>query len=480
MEKLASNKRRTEGDFFGVSAIEAGYFGGVSQSIPNSPAPSYKLSPAMALVDWSPTAEAHSRSSSNNPSAASSLATSQQSKKKPSPLRLTPFDADMMHSPALTFGDIGGAYMSPVPSPRSINGARGSKYPSWVSPLDVHFSRTSTPSVIKRRRPTSYLPRLRFPREIAQTGLLIPTPTGSAASPNSESASIVSGGVSPQPTIKTQVVETPKSKTPTFSVFPQSATSLGPRQRQPSNLPNNGEIDRPSHHRNDKSNYDIPTPPTATSPSYYPPKSPKPAVPSGSGSRESMAGKPRVSAYRPRSGRSQSRHRAHSGSASSKCSNKTYITDEDGFHQRERRRRSRSFKATSKERSIPSSRSRERSHPQQNRRASLESNAFELDQPLESPFSNANAISTPVTESSSRSISTISSPSPAIERVAIELTLPKGERISAIPLASGRSASEVSQGSVGEFYDAHYRQPILDQRQILVNQGLNDSLHLET
>lgn len=490
VEKFVGNKRRSEGDLFGVRAIEAGYFGGVSQSRPSSPAVSYKLSPTTALVDWSPTAESHRSSSSNSSSGASSLATSQHKKKKPSPLRLTPFDEDAVHSPALTFGGAGGAYMSPVPSPRSGKG-KGPENLSWVSPLDVHFSRPSTSGAAEKPRPKSYLPRLKFPGEIAQNGLLIATPTGSAAAPNSESASIFSGGISPQ------VVEAPHVRTPTFSVFPHSATSPGLRQRQPSIVPTNGETDRPSTGRSNRSYTNVPAPPIPTSPSYYPPKSPGSAGPSGSGIRSSTASKPSVSAYHPKSagpqspGDSQTRDRAHSGAASSTYSNRPSIDNEDMFKKSERRRRSCSSEAVSRERSHSSSsmrsrsshslkgtrgktmqsdlgRSREQSHSQRKRRASLESNALDFDQPLDSPFSNANAISAPITGSSSRSTS---STSPAVERVAIELNLMKGEHLSAMPAARDRSASEVSQGSVGDFYDAYYRQSIIAASP--ANQGSN-------
>ncbi|KAH9213768.1 hypothetical protein DL95DRAFT_274513, partial [Leptodontidium sp. 2 PMI_412] len=51
-EKLVGQGVR-EGDLFGVRAIEHGYFGGVSQSRPTSPTPSYVLSPDTPVVDWS-------------------------------------------------------------------------------------------------------------------------------------------------------------------------------------------------------------------------------------------------------------------------------------------------------------------------------------------------------------------------------------------------------------------------------------------
>ncbi|PMD63830.1 uncharacterized protein K444DRAFT_499485, partial [Hyaloscypha bicolor E] len=53
-EKLVRREKKLgEGDLFGVRALEHGYFGGVAQSRPSSPTPSYRLAPNTALVDWS-------------------------------------------------------------------------------------------------------------------------------------------------------------------------------------------------------------------------------------------------------------------------------------------------------------------------------------------------------------------------------------------------------------------------------------------
>jgi len=64
-EKLVA-RQLDEGDLFGVRALEAGYFGGVAQSRPSSPAPStssYVLSPNTNVVNWGDRG-AHSASSS--------------------------------------------------------------------------------------------------------------------------------------------------------------------------------------------------------------------------------------------------------------------------------------------------------------------------------------------------------------------------------------------------------------------------------
>ncbi|KAG9228831.1 hypothetical protein BJ875DRAFT_355174, partial [Amylocarpus encephaloides] len=43
--EMLNTRQLDEGDLFGVRALEGGYFGGVAQSRPNSPTPSYVLSP---------------------------------------------------------------------------------------------------------------------------------------------------------------------------------------------------------------------------------------------------------------------------------------------------------------------------------------------------------------------------------------------------------------------------------------------------
>ena len=172
-----------EGDLFGVRAIEHGYFGGVSQSRPTSPTPSYILAPETKVVDWGKAGYqgGHSASSSTL-SLPQSLAPSSlnHTKRKPSPLSLQPSNAELNsrtnHMPS-GVGGIGGSYLPPLPSPRSqksfksvsptMGNSEEGEAPSWVSPLDVHFSRPSTP----KERPTSYLPKLQFPGEIEKIGL---------------------------------------------------------------------------------------------------------------------------------------------------------------------------------------------------------------------------------------------------------------------------------------------------------------------
>lgn len=250
-----------EGDLFGVRAIEHGYFGGVSQSRPTSPTPSYILAPETKVVDWGKAGYqgGHSASSSTL-SLPQSLAPSSlnHTKRKPSPLSLQPSNAELNsrtnHMPS-GVGGIGGSYLPPLPSPRSqksfksvsptMGNSEEGEAPSWVSPLDVHFSRPSTP----KERPTSYLPKLQFPGEIEKIGLFVPSPSNSVRNVKSEAASFVSTNTSPikAPPPVRQPSRGPK--TPLFSVFPPVAHSMPSRAARGGSrsiFPTKDEHDRPS------------------------------------------------------------------------------------------------------------------------------------------------------------------------------------------------------------------------------------------
>lgn len=231
-----------EGDYFGVRALEHGYFGGVAQtSRPSSPGSVYKLAPDAKLVDWGQANKLRSDSSSigskstldffaDNNSSTSSLPTGSKSIKKPSPLRLQPSLADIHGKQAHNMSSVGGRggnFLPPPPSPRSIRAPspkfNEEKSSTWVSPLDVHFSRPSTPS-----RPTSYLPKLQFPLDTGKSDLSVPLPDFSGY--KSETASIVSTEVSVPPTAHQGRAKSPKeiyaefskqgfAKSPTLSTF---------------------------------------------------------------------------------------------------------------------------------------------------------------------------------------------------------------------------------------------------------------------
>ncbi|KAG4432734.1 hypothetical protein IFR05_011790 [Cadophora sp. M221] len=253
-EKLVG-KGVGEGDLFGVRAIEHGYFGGVSQSRPTSPTPSYVLSPDTPIVDWSKGGKPGHSASSSTLSLPQSLAPSSlnHTKRKPSPLGLQVPKADPSG-----VGGIGGSYLPPLPSPRSVRSFKSvsptigtfeeEEAPSWVSPLDVHFSRPSTP----KERPTSYLPKLTFPGEIEKIGLFVPSPSNSVRHVKSEAASIVSqsAAITPLPPVRQPSRGRPKS--PMFSVFPPAAHPLptrAPRGGSRSIFPTSDDLDRPSSRR---------------------------------------------------------------------------------------------------------------------------------------------------------------------------------------------------------------------------------------
>lgn len=179
-------------------------------------------------------------------------------------------------------GNMGGNFLPPAPSPRSLRAPSPlfgeEKSSTWVSPLDVHFSRPGTPV-----RPASFLPKLQFPLEFGKSDLTIPLPDfnkpksettpafepvivkppptaggraktpkeiyaefsqqGFAKSPTLSNFSQQSFAESPtlstfskqeplmkSPTFSTFSKEEPsKAKPPTFSVFPQQAQQAPPR-----------------------------------------------------------------------------------------------------------------------------------------------------------------------------------------------------------------------------------------------------------
>lgn len=274
-----------------MRAAERGYFGNVAQARPSSPAPSYKLAPDAKLVDWGQVNKLRSDSSSvasssfdvfqdRNSSTTSLPATS--TIRKPSPLRLQPSGAELngkKNHNMSSVGGVGGNFLPPVPSPRSIrapsprfNEEKGS---NWVSPLDVHFSRPTTPA-----GSTSFLPKLAFPLDFGNSELSLPLPDFNG--PKSETASIVNTVVTMPPPIAQQgrprtpkeiyaefskhgfansptlstfsgqetlvksptfstfstfsKEEAPKAKSPTFSVFPQQAQPVQHAPPRPNRL----------------------------------------------------------------------------------------------------------------------------------------------------------------------------------------------------------------------------------------------------
>jgi hypothetical protein len=120
----------------------------------------------------------------------------------------------------------------------------------------------------------------------------------------------------------------------------------------------------------------------------------------------------------------------------------------------------------------------------------VQGRAVDFDNPRESPFSNSNAISNHSASSSESSIDTRRipkhEPSSVPKLELFGLAVPEPDRLS-VNVAAGirdstatgrnRSASEASTNSIGDFYDAYYRNSIMAQRasQIQAQGGNGDS-----
>jgi hypothetical protein len=552
-EKLVGSRKLGEGDLFGARALEHGYFGGVAQSRSNSPSPSYVLSPDTTVVDWSSSDKLRNFSAassvvdfprSGNTSVSSLPIGADWSTRKPSPLRLQPSDAELSgrinHDPS-SVGGKGGAYMPPLPSPLSERSAlpafiSDTRPAGWVNPLDVHFSRPTTPASSRPQSPQSFqLPKLDFPGGLEKNGLIMPTPSGSINGVRSDAASIVSSEVSaPNPA----PVEPPKTKSPTFSVFPQSRAARQTRSIFPVN------DERPVSSRGPKESpesipplplNDLPPRILTIDPSQFPQDNRQwnPASPI---IRDSIVTKQRVSIYQPSQSHDtfpdalKSRGRAHSVAASSIYSSRTSILDEptsnshtqsrsrspqsqirprqrsrSSSHKRSSshglsrtqdslRRHSRKISQESLRSRARRSRDRDQMHfdptqQQRNRSGSVQGRKVDFDHPRESPFSNSNATTSHSGSTSiSSSISTTSSTrtrsrsrggekqDPMPKPPVLAVHLPEQGRLSVDGFGRGRSASEASQGSIGEFYDSYYRQSTMAQRASVVAQAQNSGM----
>lgn len=533
-------KKLDEGDSFSARARENSHFGGLTQSRSNSPAPSYVLAPSTTVVNWGDSKNSiHSASSSvielprSRNGSMASLPLVPLPAKTLSPLRLNPSDVPL--SGKLTATDsVGGSYMPPLPSPRSIRSFTNSQANSnWVSPLDVHFSRPTTPKG-PSSRPQSYLPRLQFPEEIGKSALLEPAPAGPVSVVNPESDSFVSINVPAAPKSPS-----PKSPTFNFNFFEPEIPTRPARQSTRSIFPATNDDERPvsRHSAKDFSTNTIPIPNVQVPQSYFGPLSPG-LGPNQYGEqaviRDSIVSKRSVSIYQPHlphAGSTSTEYpksnlQAHSRVASSVYSARTSVIETNSNSRShslssDLKGRSRSRSTSSKRTSshaisrtqdsirrhsrkmsvTEKRRSRERdqihydptSH-HRNRSGSVQGRSVDFDRPRESPFSNVHAISKN-THSASSSISTTSTTSNGIPRQkADEPPVPKppvlgaglgpglglgvadSDRLSVMTGGSrrGRSASEASQSSMGfgDFYDAYYRQSVLAQRASVASQVL--------
>jgi hypothetical protein len=540
-----------EGEFYGISAIRPGqHMGNVSVvtfSRSSSPAPSYKLAPGASVVDWTDTIKNASPSSSRN----GSISSLPRAKTKPSPLHLQPSLADLRNSFAsnsnvsvTSFGEGGGVYMAPpLPSPKSFTSEKNS---TWVNPLDVHFSRPSTPHNSRPGTPiaavklppaahlptspaTGYFPELQFSADTSKLGFILPT-TGAKSEPAASKTTETQVTTPPTDSQPAQWEETPAlppDHSPTIPLFPQSRAR---RQSQRSIFPASDDSDRPSSRRSDKSFQLGPVPPL---PGGYLSPQRSPISPNFNSAqfaenfhkwnpeapviRNSMVSQRSVSIIRPQEAHESSPHtRPSNVRASSVYSvrNSVLVTTEDistlprrrspsaQAGNRHRRGRSSSSKhSTSRSLSRTQDsvrrqsrklsvdrdekrRSRDRDHlhydPRQHSRdrsGSVQGRKVDFDHPRESPFSNIHATSD---HSSSSSVSSNNSPKaptrgprrlevdPMPQIPALDFQFPQAPqpgRLSVAPsFGRGRSASEVSQNSIGDFYDAYYRQSIMQQQ----------------
>jgi len=427
-----------EGDLFGVRAIEAGFYGGVSQSRSNSPAPDRVSPSSTMLTDWSQSAKSANSSPLNSPRA---------TKKKPSPLRLS--DDQSYQSSATSPQGTMSPYLSPTASQKSSKSQHGGVMPP-------------SPGAPQKQRPTSYLPRLQFPGAMGKGNLALPT--GQPGS-RSESASMNSRDTPSGSASKKAFVDIPLVKTPTFSAFPNMQSSPRGRQQQ-SMFPVNEDKERSSSARRDQSEHSMKDLST-------PPKRPSSRRPSGSlqGAlsdsprwnsdkavlRESMVSKQRVSIYRPMKTQEQSSEAVPTRDRASSISSAMTSTAGDDERVRRRTRSSGNTSIYDDDRSRSPSLSR----------------AHDLDAPRESPFSNSFAISTHSASSSVASFADEEVAPPAAARPYLELNLYDTDRLAVQPDVGvrDRSASEASQGSIGDFYDAYYRQSLAAQRASIAAQN---------
>lgn len=550
-EKLVGRVPR-EGDLFGVRAIQHGYFGGVAQSRDGSPAPSnyamsYKSGHNASSSIASSVAE-YPYPRSQNLSVTSLPRRPEPTKQFPSPLRLHPSDAQSIRSISMgpidttaSVGGKGGAYIPPLSLPRTFgrdSPAFGEEKP-WVSPLDVHFSRPSTPKTQPASELDSNLPRVNFPGHIEKTGLVVPTPAGSLFGAQSEKASIVSSNTAAsgmpsketlapkQPVVATN--PTPKSTQSSESPSPfDFAFSSSQQEFRPpvSQIPTNKFAPEQPLLLNN-----LPRHLSSIDPNLFPQKSAQRNT-STAIIRDSVVIKQRVSIYRPahpeehvpktpttihkRNSTAGSsiyssnedtpsspiraaipepepqpipelppRSAARDRSRSTSTGRKSIARTHDSIRLTSKKSSQQSLTPPESNKNKRHSRERDTMHydPSQTRRtrsSSIQGRAIDFDHPRESPFSNAHSISS---HSANSSVSSSATTTPRIgstsEPFALKvpsvptpdppiMNFEQADRLSVNVLPfkqhKGKTPSETSQNSIGDFYDAYYRNSTMAQR----------------
>jgi hypothetical protein len=544
---MINRRELDEGDLFGVRALEGGYFGGVAQSRPSSPSPSYVLTPETSVTDLSKT-----DNRSGNLSASSSTsdllgpATAGAKKEhKPSPLRLhdvqagTDFGRPPVSPSASSVGGVGGSYIPPTGKHSSKGLESGTQPSGWVSPLDIHFSKSKTPTspaTPLAPRPRSYLPRLNFP----------PTETGARSQVGSIIGSEISQYTS-KPVTKSQrsdvksttvAVEPTRGRpgvdSPAGSIYHPYVPSRG-RETSRSIFPavenSHRSLSRPRSIKNGQASRSAASPP------------PRSGV-SGSRAKDS-SNENEQAVIRDSSKRPQRVSISHQSKATQESTAvpKQAITapqsayqnpflghardDSEGSEHMSRPSRSRTISVSSRSsksisrtrdsirRASPAhtrkisvdrynrhSRDRDQLHydptsHHRSRSGSVQGRAVDFDRPRESPFANINAIPSLPSLPSSANHSNSSSVSSFESSRQHHQSIPSSEfrttpaRGHGLPNTSqgtthlvapggrGRSESEASQASISDFYDSYYRQSAVPNNAATVLSSRRDSATIQ-
>jgi len=204
---IRERKRMEGGSPFGGRSTNVGSVNAQYRS--HSPAPSYVLSPTTSTPKWNQTRDGTMGMLSNSCSIVALPTTPQKVKSKPSPLRSQLSDAELnerlSHGPGTGFGDAGGDYFPLLATPRtplSAGTANAAPQTGWVSPLDVHFIRPSTPGSA-----ASSVYRFPFPDDAGKGNLLSPASATAISRPrNNSGSSSIHSPITPSPAPKISLV----------------------------------------------------------------------------------------------------------------------------------------------------------------------------------------------------------------------------------------------------------------------------------
>ncbi|CAG8974554.1 hypothetical protein HYALB_00005827 [Hymenoscyphus albidus] len=487
-QEMLNTRETDEGDLFGVRALEAGYFGGVAQSRPSSPAGSRINSYVLT-----PNGENSANSITSDLPLSPGIQAPKATKPKPSPLRLQPTDPNFRPPSA---GGKSPSYMPLSGLSKSPSSAtqQGAPAQDWVSPIDARLEQTPQPtspaSIASSQRPKSYLPKLNFPENKEPD--VDPAPEASKVKERvievrSPTTSIAPG--SPNSTYQ-QYIPTRAGRSPARSMFPTESH----RDRSSSRNRGTKEDRSESPARGAKQSS-----PLAMDNDHLPEHNPewdneRPVI------RDSIVSKKGVSVTTPTETTflqaKNSNRKSDASSVYSTTNGADWNAREQGAKVKEgsrgrtnsnspSRSRSRSkslagarnsIRQSSHQRNDSSksshriSRDRDQIHydptPQsRNRSGSVHGRAVDFNQPRASPFSKATA--TPPSHSHSTSVTSFGPRKPSLGLGLLSAAPPATQdkdRLSVMSTARGRSDSDASQASMGDFYDAYYRQSTISHR----------------